>query len=99
MISLFDLETLKFKRHIPFGHKSSGLHPTILMIVVQTESHYTLAIFLEVEIGRKVFLMGVVEFDIDNPSKSLELYKDLWMFSPEFLKMSFMLRLNERYSL
>ena len=88
LISLFDLETLKFKRHIPFGHKSSGNSSYHINDCCSDGKSLYVSYFSRSGNWKKgIFDGGVVEFDLDNPSKSLELYKDLWMpHSPEFFE-------------
>ena len=87
IISLFDLETFKLVKHVPFGEKS--YNSSLYHINDCCSDGISLFISYFSKTGtytKGIFDGGVVEFNIDKPEKSHELYRDLWMpHSPEII--------------
>lgn len=88
LITLFDLDTFKFKKHIPFGEKSLGTSSYHINDCCSDGKSLYVSYFSKSGSWKKgIYDGGVVDFNLDNPDKSLELYKDLWMpHSPEFFE-------------
>lgn len=87
IISLFDLKTLKFIKNITFGGKSFGNSSYHINDCCSDGKTLFISYFsYNGNWKQGVYDGGVVEFNIDDGSKSHPLYDDLWMpHSPELI--------------